>query len=78
MQNIIHSTIEIDEILGESSSSEDGSDVSPPTISQHLDTQNVNNEREYSTKSNDDNGANNQIEITNHQKRNVNAQIRNF
>ncbi len=80
--NINHITIQIDEILGDSSGSEDGSDemleVYAPMVNQLLDTQNINNEREDSTTTNNNNRANNQHEFTNWKKRTVNAHMTNF
>ncbi len=81
--NIIHHTIQIDEILGDSSSAEDGSnealEVSPPMENQNIANQNINNERELSTTTtNNNNEDNNSIEFTNWQRRNINAHAKNF
>ncbi len=69
--------------MGDSSNAEDGSDemleVSPPMVNQHIDNQNIKNDRGLSaTTTNNNNGTNNQIEFTNQNRRNINAHATNF
>jgi len=74
--------MQIDEILGDSSNSENESDeildVHPPQISQVSLTQNSNNETERSISSNGNNAREEDFRLTNQQTRNAHPIIANL